>query len=96
MKRGDLKEPLLPKNEKEPERKPASILKVFTFAFPIIWGRGGLCIRVMTILAFLFLVLSKVINILGPIALKYAVDTLSISGTPVGAITKEHLATTAG
>ncbi len=92
----ELKEPLLgakkqPAIKKEGKADPneenyehQSIWKVFNFAFPILWNRSGCCIRVEIVFVFFFIALAKLVNSIGPLFLKYAVDILEAPGMTMG------------
>lgn len=73
--------------DENPERKITSVSKVLKFAYPMIWTRASYCTRIMTALAFFSLISSRVVKVFSPIALKYAVDALTVSGKPISAIT---------
>ena len=89
MDKKDLKKPLLDKkgdkndDKKEVEQKwgDSSLKKSYNiwyflgFTFPKLW-EGGWLIRIQTVLAFTFMILSKVVNVAHPVVLKYAVDSV--------------------
>ena len=67
-----------------------SIPRVLTFAFPMIWTHASCCSHTMTTFAFFSLLSSRIVKVTSPIALKYAVDTLTIAGTTLTALTSDH------
>ncbi len=84
----DLRESLLPresdssKSEKRVKtREMTSIPHIIRFAFPMLWTEASTCTRLMTVLAFVSLGVSKLVKVASPLALKYAVDTLTVAGS---------------
>jgi len=71
--------------EKKPEAKKKKYgLWDFTkFTLPYLW-RGGLLIRVQTVLTIFLLFVSRGLNVLHPLILKYAIDAITIDDSSTG------------
>lgn len=52
----------------------------FKFVFPFLW-RGSLLIRINTVLTFLLLILTKALNVVHPLILKYIIDSITLGNT---------------
>ena len=58
------------------KKKSYSLLDFAKFTIPYLW-KGGFWIRLQTILTVLLLIVSKMINVLHPLILKYAIDGIA-------------------
>ena len=65
------------KEEKKVEKKAYSLWDFTKFTLPFLW-KGGLLIRLQTILTFILLFLSKGLNVTHPLILKYAIDNIQM------------------
>ncbi len=68
-----------PDREKEERRTRVGTRQIIGHILPTVWKQGDCCTKCMTFLAFLLLLLVILLVVLAPIALKFAVDGLSIS-----------------
>ena len=80
--------PLLQQNKKEVTKKPAkswhsegskkqySLLDFMKFTFPFLW-KGGYIVKTCTVLTFVLLVLTKVLNVIHPLILKEVIDAVT-------------------
>lgn len=75
------KEELVAEKKKEEEKKAAVNKKSYSlwdfakFTLPFLW-KGGILIRLQTVLTFILLFLSKGLNVTHPLILKYAIDNI--------------------
>ena len=75
------KKDLVADKKKEEEKKKAAEKKSYSlwdfakFTLPFLW-KGGLLIRLQTILTFILLFLAKGLNVTHPLILKYVIDNI--------------------
>ena len=67
------------KKETEATKKTYSLLDFTKFTLPYLW-RGGFWIRVQTVITFVLLIVSRLLNVTHPLILKYAIDAISCIG----------------
>ena len=67
------------KKETEATKKTYSLLDFAKFTLPYLW-RGGFWIRVQTVITFVLLIVSRLLNVTHPLILKYAIDAISCIG----------------
>ena len=63
------------KEEDEKNKKTYSLWDFAKFTLPFLW-KGGLMIKLQTILTFILLFVSKGLNVTHPLILKYAIDSI--------------------
>lgn len=63
------------KPEAAPKAKKYSMWHYFKFTMPFLW-KGGFWIRVQTVLTFILLVISRLLNVTHPLILKYTIDAI--------------------
>ena len=61
-------------------KKSYSIWDFMKFTMPFIW-KGGLIIRIQTILTFVLLITSRVLTVIHPLILKMVIDDITLSET---------------
>ena len=63
------------KKEEEAKKKKYSLLDFAKFTLPYLWA-GGFWIRVQTVVTFVLLIVSRLLNVTHPLILKYAIDAI--------------------
>ena len=63
------------KAEAEKKKKTYSLWDFTKFTMPFLW-KGGFLIRFQTVLTFILLFISKGLNVLHPLILKFAIDEI--------------------
>ncbi len=64
------------KKEEEAKKKKYSLLDFAKFTVPYLW-LGGFWIRVQTVITFVLLIASRLLNVTHPLILKYALDGMN-------------------
>lgn len=59
------------------QKKQYGLMDFFKFIFPFLW-KGGLIIKINTILTFLLLIVTKGLNVVHPLILKYVIDDITL------------------
>ena len=67
------------KKETEATKKTYSLLDFSKFTLPYLW-RGGFWIRVQTVITFVLLIVSRLLNVTHPLILKFAIDAIACIG----------------